>query len=101
MRPRGVWPVEHVGVRRLKDHLSEYLAQAREGQIIIVTDHGVPVAKLTPIDDDGAASLHALAGLLNNGWQGEKPKGVTASAKPRLTDSTSLSRAVEEDRDSR
>jgi len=93
--------VEHVGVRRLKDHLSEYLAQAREGRTIIVTDHGVPIAKLTPLNDDGAASLHALASLLNNGWQGEKPVGVAAFAKLRLPDATSLSQAVEEDRGSR
>lgn len=97
----GVWPVERVGVRRLKDHLSEYLAHAREGRIIIVTDHGVPIAKLTPMQDDGDAPLYALASLLNNGWQGGKPVGIAASVKPRLTDSTSLSRAIEDDRDSR
>lgn len=90
--------MERVGVRRLKDHLSEYLAQAREGRIIIVTDHGVPVAKLTPMHDEGTAPLHPLASLLNNGWQGEKPTGVNASSRLRLTDSTSLSRAIEEDR---
>ncbi len=73
----------------------------RGGMTIVVTDHGVPVAKLTPMQDDGAASLHALAGVLNNGWQGEKPTGVAASATIRLTNSTSLSQAVEEDRNSR
>ena len=96
-----MWPVEHVGVRRLKDHLSEYLARAREGRTVIVTDHGVPVAKLAPIHDDGVAALHALSSLLNNGWQGDKPMGIPASAMPRLPDSSSLSRAIEEDRDSR
>ena len=96
-----MWSVDHVGVRRLKDHLSEYLALARGGRTIVVTDHGVPVAKLTPLDDDGAATLHALASILNNGWQGDKPMGIPASEKPQLPDSSSLSRAIEEDRDSR
>ena len=93
--------MERVGVRRLKDHLSEYLAQARKGRTVIVTDHGVPVAKLTPLDDDGPAVLHALSSKLNNGWQGDKPIGIPAPARPQLPDSASLSRAIEEDRDSR
>ena len=92
--------MERVGVRHLKDHLSEYLAQARKGRVIIVTDHGVPIAKLTPMRDDAAEALHALASQLNNGWQGEKPVGVEPSASVHLTDCTSLSRAIEEDRDS-
>lgn len=39
-----------VGIRKLKNGLSKYLAQARKGQTIVVTDRGEPVAKLVPMD---------------------------------------------------
>ncbi len=39
-----------VGVRHLKNNLSRYLARARAGEEIIVTDHGRPVARLSPLD---------------------------------------------------
>lgn len=40
----------NVGVRELRDGLSRYLADVREGEEITVTDHGKPVAKLVPIN---------------------------------------------------
>ena len=40
-----------VGIRKLKNRLSKYVAQARKGQIIVVTDRGEPVAKLVPMDN--------------------------------------------------
>lgn len=42
-----------VGVRELKQHLSEYLDRAANGEIIRVTDRGCPKAYLGPITDDG------------------------------------------------
>jgi prevent-host-death family protein len=38
-----------VGIRELKAKLSEYVARARRGEVIRVTDRGVPVAQLTPL----------------------------------------------------
>lgn len=38
-----------VGVRELKQHLSEYLERAGEGEIIRVTDRGKPKAVLGPL----------------------------------------------------
>ncbi len=32
----------HVGVRELKQHLSEYLDRAAGGEVVVVTDRGVP-----------------------------------------------------------
>ncbi len=32
----------HVGVRELKQHLSEYLDRIAGGEVIVVTDRGVP-----------------------------------------------------------
>lgn len=95
----GVRAVDRVGIRHLKDHLSEYVARARRGNVIEVTDHGVPVARLTPVEEDRSATLRALARQLGNGWQGGKPAGVDPRRAPELSEEASLSRAIEEDRE--
>lgn len=43
-------PPDRVGVRELKNNLSSYLARARGGEEILVTDRGRPVARLVPVD---------------------------------------------------
>jgi prevent-host-death family protein len=43
-----------VGIRELRLNLSRYVARVREGAEVIVTDHGDPVARLGPIDDEEA-----------------------------------------------
>jgi len=37
-----------VGIRKLKSALSTYLRAARQGETVVVTDRGEPVAKLVP-----------------------------------------------------
>ena len=54
---------EEVGVRELKNQLSRYLHRVSDGQELIVTDRGRPVAKLVPIDE----STDALADLIERG----------------------------------
>lgn len=39
----------HVAIADLKARLSEHLARAREGEEIIVTDRGTPVARLSSL----------------------------------------------------
>ncbi|WP_334141061.1 type II toxin-antitoxin system Phd/YefM family antitoxin [Rhabdothermincola sp.] len=45
----AIYRVE-VGVRDLKNNLSRYLDRVREGEEIIVTDRGRPVARLSALD---------------------------------------------------
>ena len=40
--------VTTLGIRELRDGLSRHIASVREGEEIIVTDHGKPVARITP-----------------------------------------------------
>lgn len=42
----------NVGIRELKQHLSRYVARAREGETVVITDRGVPVAKLEKVQTD-------------------------------------------------
>lgn len=39
----------HVGVRALKERLSEFLDRAARGELIVVTDRGEPRALLGPV----------------------------------------------------
>ena len=53
-----------VGVRELKNRLGRYLRQVREGETILVTERGRPVAELRPLPAaavDLAARLQELA----------------------------------------
>jgi len=67
-----------VGVRELKNRLSEYLRQVRSGETVLVTDRGEVVGELSPpgtaaADRDVPAALLALArrGLATLGATGE------------------------------
>ncbi|HMJ76242.1 MAG TPA: type II toxin-antitoxin system prevent-host-death family antitoxin [Iamia sp.] len=40
-----------VGIRDLRNNLSRYLDEVREGAEIVVTDRGKPVARLTGLDE--------------------------------------------------
>jgi prevent-host-death family protein len=60
-----------VGVARLKAELSRYLAAAKHGQEVIITERGQPVAKLVPLPAADRAETRrerlARAGLLKLG----------------------------------
>ena len=53
-----------VGVRELKQHLSEYLDRAERGQVITVTERGRPKVLLTPLPGGG----DRLAAGVEEGW---------------------------------
>jgi prevent-host-death family protein len=68
------------GVRDLEARLSKYLRQVSQGQTVVITDHGRPVGRLSPVDrplDDRLKSLQD-AGLV--AWNGQKLKSVTPAA---------------------
>jgi prevent-host-death family protein len=56
-----------VGVRDLKQHLSDYLDRAAHGEVVTITDRGVPKAVLGPLPgrlniDEGIAAGWITAG---------------------------------------
>lgn len=61
-----------IGVRELKAHLSEYLARAEAGEVIIVTHRGKRVAQLraAPQNPEEAAWELVRAGLAE--WNGKR-----------------------------
>ena len=85
-----------VGIRELKNRLSQYLKRVRAGERVIVTERGKPVAIISP-PPAGEADQHIEA-MLREGaarWGGGKPKG--ASRPPRIK-GPSVAQAVLEDR---
>ena len=78
----------NVGVRSLKEHLSEYLERAARGEMIVVTDRGEPKAMLGPVPgrldlERGIAEKWIRAG------SGEPPRPVQRF-KPRLPTADAL-----------
>ena len=57
-----------VGIRKLRDELTRYLARVRRGARVVITDRGQPVAVLLPYRRDGQSSrADRLAALLAGG----------------------------------
>lgn len=60
-----------VGIRELKNGTSGYIERVARGEVITVTRHGKPVARMVPVDVPPG-----LAGLMARGevrWSGAKP----------------------------
>lgn len=65
-----------VSVRDLKTHLSEWLARAQAGEVVEVTSHRKPIARITAVKPAKPTATNPLqkaidAGLIS--WNGEKP----------------------------
>lgn len=85
-----------VGVRELKNHLSEYLRRVAEGERITVTDRGRPVAVMAP--PESPAEHEIVRRMVREGiasWGGGKPRGA---ARPVRLRGKPLSSTVLEDR---
>lgn len=69
-----------VGVRELKQHLSEHLRRVSAGEVIRITDRGVPVAVLAPV----AAGDPLQAGI-DEGWirPSLQPGGIGRGSRVR------------------
>ncbi len=73
-----------VGVRELRDNLSEYLRRVRGGELLVITDRGTPIGELGPAGR-GRIEERARA-LVRTGvasWNGGKPKGLSAAPRPK------------------
>jgi prevent-host-death family protein len=89
-----------VSVRDLKTHLSEWLTRAQAGEVVEVTSHRRPIARITGLRTAEQSSPHRLQAAIDAGivsWSGQKPvfpPPVLLSAGGKL-----VSEIVLEDRD--
>ncbi len=70
----------HVAIRELKSSLSRVLALAQGGEVIEVTSHSKPIARIIGIPPQTDESLRRLmaTGILS--WNGSKPRFAPAQA---------------------
>ncbi len=61
-----------VGIRDLRASLSRYVARVKEGEEIVVTEHGKPVAKLVPMNGESKRERLIREGVL---IPARRPKG--------------------------
>ncbi|WP_029144280.1 type II toxin-antitoxin system Phd/YefM family antitoxin [Microbacterium luticocti] len=70
----------NVGIRELRDGLSRYVAAARDGEEIVVTDHGRAVARLVPYRAPSVLESLIARGLVTPAAQSrtELPEPIVA-----------------------
>jgi prevent-host-death family protein len=83
-----------VGVRDLKNNLSRYLDRVQEGEEVIVTDRGKPVARLSALDH----SVDRVAELIAAGVVRPAKRGTRRAPKRRIKPRGSVSDLVAEQR---
>ena len=84
---------QSIGIRQLKQNASAAVARAAQGEVLVVTDHGRPVARLVPLGSTRADELVA-AGLAR------APRRPLADlSRPEGAVDTALSTALRADRD--
>jgi prevent-host-death family protein len=84
-----------VPITELRAHLSQWLDRVRQGDEVVITDHGVPVARLLGLTS--AATLDRLAadGVIGRPAAGRRPQ---ASGRPRPRSGRPLADIVSEQR---
>ena len=55
--------MREVGIRALKQNASEVIADVAQGEIVVVTDRGRPVAQISPLPDSELAA-HIATGMI-------------------------------------
>ncbi|ETW24561.1 hypothetical protein MGAST_07705 [Mycobacterium gastri 'Wayne'] len=54
-----------VSVTELRAHLSDWLDRARAGAEVVITDRGIPVARLTALDSAGTLERLTAEGVIS------------------------------------
>ncbi len=96
--------MKRAGVAELKARLSAYLERVKGGSELLVTEHGVPVAKLVPLgpEQKGAGRRERLirAGLLIPG-SGRVRKSLRKAPKGKLIGRVVLAALLQERQEGR
>jgi prevent-host-death family protein len=72
-----------VGIRAFKAHLSQYMQQVKDGESIVITEHGKPVGRILPVPVSLEERIERLrkAGLVE--WSGKKLRRIKPPAVNR------------------
>jgi prevent-host-death family protein len=69
-----------VAVSELRAHLSDYLDQARGGDEVVITDRGVPIARLLGLTATATLERLATEGVIGRAAAAARPR---AAGQPR------------------
>ncbi len=85
-----------VGIRELKNNLSQYLDKVKQGENLAVTDRGKIIAYILPAEKSpNHDELIRMVREEKASWKGGKPAG---SAKPATAEGKPVSEIVTEER---
>lgn len=88
---------DRVGIRELRQNLSRYLRRVRSGERLIVTEHGRPLAVLSPWAEEG----DAVDRLIAEGRARRGSGGLLAVQPLKRKVSREASEALAEEREER
>ncbi len=63
----------NVGISELRANLKTYVERARAGERVVVTERGVPVARLVPVDSEGLIERLEREGVLTRAGEPKRP----------------------------
>jgi prevent-host-death family protein len=84
-----------VAVSTLRAHLSEWLDRARHGEEIVVTERGVPIARLLGVNASATLERLAAEGVIG---RPERPTRPRAAGRSRVRARRPVSPLVSEQR---
>ncbi|HEX4093910.1 MAG TPA: type II toxin-antitoxin system prevent-host-death family antitoxin [Trebonia sp.] len=84
-----------VPVTELRAHLSEWLDRVRAGDEVVVTDRGVPVARLLGMSATGTLQRLAADGVIGRDVSSPRP---TATGRPRPSARRAISDIISDQR---
>ena len=85
-----------VAISALRADLASWIERARGGEEVLVTDRGVPVARLLPVDSAPIIERLTREGLLGKPRQAPRP---TATGRSRVHAHGPVAKLVNEQRD--
>ena len=95
-RPEGTLDDMDVAISVLRAQLSTWIERARAGEEIVVTDRGVPVARLSSIDNAPLIDALTREGVLSTPRTAGRPR---ATGAPRVRARGPVAKLVSEQRD--
>jgi prevent-host-death family protein len=72
----------NVAISDLRAHLSEWLDRARRGEEVIVTDRGLPVARLLGLSSTATLERLAAEGVIGRSARADRPV-ASGRTRPR------------------
>jgi prevent-host-death family protein len=100
MATKGVTTMSTVGVKELKNRLTQYLRRTKQGEEVVVTERGKPIAVIQPIQSAApVVSLQArLAKLAAQGLVTLPTRKPLRKVRMVKVSGPPISRAILEDR---